>query len=261
MRQVVTLDEHDVRALPPALRHRLLREQVTADRRLVPSLQSVPQEWRSGVAADSAARRFVWWPSTLQTCGDEPLLDFVREEAGRSDHGRVLATTWARAEAVLPRARRLAGTFADASGPNCFGTVMAAAGVPGASETQVVREPFESWLADRTRPGRDDDRPGTVLVWRDQQGAVQHAAVTLGDGWALHKPSQGWMTARVVLPVREVIRATRQPGHRLSRRTVTDWPVAPHAAAFPVLRSGRCNRQCDQHPPTRPRTTLRGGDH
>lgn len=27
------------------------------------------------------------------------------------------------------------------------------------------------------------------MVWRDRDGSVQHAAVTLDDGWALHKPS------------------------------------------------------------------------
>jgi cell wall-associated NlpC family hydrolase len=107
------------------------------------------------------------------------------------------------------------------AGPNCFGTVMAAAGTPGADSTWMQREPFESWLAESTVAGGRDDDPGTVLVWRDREGQVQHAAVTLGDGWALHKPSQGWMSPTKVLGVREVIFSARQRGHHLERRQVT----------------------------------------
>ncbi|MDL2344136.1 hypothetical protein QOL99_08220 [Deinococcus sp. MIMF12] len=81
----------------------------------------------------------------------------------------------------------------------------------------MQRDPFEAFLAERTRPGGRDDQPGTVLVWRNAAGAVEHAAVTLGGGWALHKPSQTWRSARVVLPVRDLIRGSRTPGWRLSR--------------------------------------------
>lgn len=46
------------------------------------------------------------------------------------------------------------------------------------------REPFEAFLQERTRPGGDDYQPGTLLLWRSANGQAQHAAVTLGDGWA-----------------------------------------------------------------------------
>jgi hypothetical protein len=62
--------------------------------------------------------------------------------------------------------------------------------------------------------------PGTVFVWRDAGRAVQHASITLGDGWLLHKPSQSWMTPRKVRTVSEVKRSTRTAGWRLQRRTV-----------------------------------------
>lgn len=94
---------------------------------------------------------------------------------------------------------------------------MGAAGVLGAEREWMQREPFEAFLAGHTRRGGRDDHPGTVLVWRDHSGRVQHAAVTLGGGWALHKPSQSWMTARVVLPVRGLIRYSRTRGWRLHR--------------------------------------------
>lgn len=71
---------------------------------------------------------------------------------------------------------------------------MGACGVDGAEDEWVLREPFEEWLTRNTVKGGRDDEPGTVFVWRDREGLVQHAAVTIGAGWALHKPSQGWMS-------------------------------------------------------------------
>ena len=76
------------------------------------------------------------------------------------------------------------------------------------------------WLSETTRPGGCDGDPGTVLVWRSPDGLVQHAAVTIGGGWALHKPSQGWMSPRKVLTVQDVLRSARAAGRRLERRTL-----------------------------------------
>jgi hypothetical protein len=88
---------------------------------------------------------------------------------------------------------------------------MGAADVAGAPETWMQREPFDRWLATATRPG-GRDQVGTVLVWR--------AAVTIGDGWALHKPSQRWMSPTKVLTVRDAMLSARVPGHHLQRRTL-----------------------------------------
>jgi cell wall-associated NlpC family hydrolase len=122
---------------------------------------------------------------------------------------------------MLPAARKLAGRFPPGSGPNCFGTVMDAAGARGAANVWMQRAPFEQWLADVSRPGGHDDDPGTLLVWRSPAGLAQHVAVTLGGGWALHKPSQGWMSPSKVLNVREIIQSAREPGRHLSRRSLT----------------------------------------
>lgn len=140
-------------------------------------------------------------------------------ESGRrpSRHDEVPAEIWRDLAARLPEAERLAGTFPDVSGPNCFGTVMAAAGVAGADKVWMQREPFEDWLAEHTTPGGSDDDAGTVLVWRGADGLVQHAAVTLGGGWALHKPSQGWMSPTKVLRVADAKSSARTPGRYLHR--------------------------------------------
>jgi len=97
---------------------------------------------------------------------------------------------------------------------------MAAAGIEGAEAVWMQREPFEDWLATSTVPGGKDVEAGTVMVWRSPDGAVQHAAVTLGDGWALHKPSQGWMSPTKVLTVPNGIASARSKGRRLSRRRI-----------------------------------------
>jgi len=219
--RVIGLNRSEFDALSPDLRASLVRYQAADGRRMVPSLRSVPASWRASLGEDGDGHRFVWWPNTLERYGDDPVLQFVADDLMTSRHEQVHESTWERARVVLPAARDLAGTFADSSGPNCFGTLMAAVGVADAADTWMLREPFEAWLAEATQPGGDDAEPGTVMVWRDRHGSVQHAAVTLGDGWALHKPSQGWMTPRKVLSVQEVKRRARQVGHRLSRRTIT----------------------------------------
>lgn len=160
------------------------------------------------------------WPSRDHAGDIARAVRFVEEGRRQSRHAEVGGPTWRSAARVLPAARDLAGTFPPASGPNCFAAVMGAAGVPGAAATWMVREPFEQWLAAETRPGGRDDQAGTVLVWRDINQAVQHTAVTLGDGWALHKPSQGWMSPTKVLTVRGVILSSRVRGHHLQRRTL-----------------------------------------
>jgi hypothetical protein len=160
------------------------------------------------------------WPSPDRARDVARAVRFVEERRQRSRHADVDQATWENASRVLPAARDLAGIFPPGSGPNCLGTVMGAAGVAGAAETWMRREPFEEWLAAASRPGGRDDLAGTVLVWRDANRAVQHAAVTLGDGWALHKPSQGWMSPTKALTVHDAILDSRVSGRHLQRRTM-----------------------------------------
>lgn len=161
------------------------------------------------------------WPTSVIRRETELVVRFVERGRRPSRHRDVAETTWRAAADALPDARRLAGTFPRRSGPNCFGAVMAACGVEGAEELWMTREPFEDWLAERTATGGHDTRPGTVLVWRSADGAVQHAAVTLGDGWALHKPSQGWMSPTKVLALPDLKYSARARGHHLRRHRLS----------------------------------------
>jgi hypothetical protein len=83
----------------------------------------------------------------------------------------------------------------------------------------MQREPFEKWLAEAARPSsvRNQEVPGVVMVWRNASGQTDHAAVTLGSGWALHKPSQGWMSPSTVLRTDALIRTVRVKGLRMER--------------------------------------------
>lgn len=214
------LSEAQFRALAGPERSALVRAQRAVGRELVPSVRA----WAS-VLGDLPRRqadghRFVWWRSLLEGVEEHVLTAYVEEGRRPSRHDEVTDSCWNTARAVLPDAQALAGTFPTRSGPNCFGTVMAAAGVAGADQVWVQREPFEAWLSERTRPGGDDGEAGTVLLWRSPDLQVQHAAVTLGEGWVLHKPSQGWMSPTKVLTIEECKASSRSVGRRLERRSV-----------------------------------------
>lgn len=200
----VWLDEPTFMGLPRSTRAALVRAQVGPRRGHVPTVKA----W--GVGHEQAdGHRFVWWPSTVT---DAAVIDHVVDGQPDSCHRAADFSS-----PLVPRARELAGRFPDCSGPNCFGAVLAACGVAGAEEAQVVREPFEDWLAAVTRPGGRDDDAGTVLVWRTSEGLVDHAAVTLGGGFAFEKGAQTWAAPWWVQPVSVVKRLTRQRGLRLIR--------------------------------------------
>ncbi|MEV8371439.1 hypothetical protein AB0P21_01830 [Kribbella sp. NPDC056861] len=214
----VCLDEETFMSLPQATRAAMVRAQVTHERGAVPSVR----RWRAVLGPELKAQadghRFVWWKPLLRGSRAAAVLpSIVGEGLHPSRHDEV--TAWP--TKLLPQARALAGTWSTTGEANCFGTVLAATGVKDAVETWMQREPFEQWLAAHTESGGRDDVPGTVFVWRDTaEGLVQHAGVTLGGGYMLHKPSQQWITRREVRTVAEVRRTTRGAGWRLEKRAL-----------------------------------------
>ncbi|HXH78084.1 hypothetical protein [Nocardioides sp.] len=220
--EYVWLSEAQFRSLARPQRAAFVRAQRSHGRELVPSVRA----WADVVGDDARAQadghRFVWWRSLLDGREEQVLKAYIEDGRLASRHHQVPEDVWDAAARRLPSARRHAGTFPPGSGPNCFGTVMAAAGIVGADAVWMLREPFEHWLAEKTRPGGDDDEPGTVLVWRSPDGLVQHAAVTLGADWVLHKPSQGWMSPTKVLTTAECKASSRGSGRRLQRYTILD---------------------------------------
>ncbi len=53
---------------------------------------------------------------------------------------------------------------------------------------------------------------GQVLVWRDDNVRVQHAAVSLGEGFVLHKEAQGWYAPRQVSRLDETLTRWQDDG-------------------------------------------------
>lgn len=216
--EVLWLDEGAFLQMSRSDRAALVRAQVRYRRGAVPSVR----RWQNvldpaALRAQADGHRFVWWPSLLADHALDVLPPTVTEaDVLPSRHVEVAPDTWDRCAARLPRAKELAGSFARSSGPNCFGTVLGAADVEGA-DARVVIEPFLAWLDAACERGGSDDDPGTVLVWRKRDGSPHHAAVTIGDGWVLEKPSQEWSAPRCVLGVDQVIRINRSPGLRLER--------------------------------------------
>ncbi|MHB8466580.1 MAG: hypothetical protein ACYDH6_22675 [Acidimicrobiales bacterium] len=215
---VLWLSEDGFCELPRPDRAALVRAQVANARGSVPTVRRwADMLGRKTLRMQGDGHRFVWWPRLVQPVAAQVLERVVSADRVASRHREVAPRTWQTGAVRVPGARALAGTFPSGSGPNCFGTVMAAAGVADAADQWMLREPFDAWLADSCSPGGFDGQAGTVLVWRNHDGVAVHAAITIGDGWALEKPSQEWSSPRAVVPVRDVIRTTRSPGHRLER--------------------------------------------
>ncbi len=178
--------------------------------------------------ADGMRRRTA--PKPVPAWPSDPLVvaRMVRwMEAGTRSSLHALAAADLRraSQGVLPGAMEVAGTFARGSGPNCFAAVMAAAGEP-VSESWVQVDEFSTWLASHAVPvrrGGSPDAPGRVLVWHER-GSPAHAAVTIGGGWALQKPSQSWSSPTVVQPVSEVIRSWTYPGTRVHTYELLEDP-------------------------------------
>ena len=100
----------------------------------------------------------------------------------------------------------------------------------------MTRSERSALLRDQVRLGRAlvptvaSIGPNPTSVWRAAETqlpaarrvAGDHAAVTLGSGWALHKPSQGWMSPSTVLRTAALIRSVRMNGLRMQRYLLHD---------------------------------------
>ena len=211
--QVLWLTRPEWEGLRLRQQRQLLRQQVRHGRSNIP----LGRHFRD-LQPSLPAGRFLWSRPQLSP---EILARIVAERQRPCQRDEVPETVWHRAQTQLPRVRELAGTFPNGSAGNCFGAVMAAAGQVGAEHQWMQREPFGQFLSERTQPGGNDQLPGTLMVWRSARG-VEHAAVTLGEGWAFHKASQTWMTPRMVLPIEIIKRDYRAAGQRLERHRLRE---------------------------------------
>lgn len=209
---VALLGEDAFAALDEAVRTRLVQGQRRAGRGGVFDVtawsDALPPEDVAALRATPDGLALLW-PSVwraLSAAGRTVILRSVLAEDRLAHRGRELsAAHWAEIDERLPGVRSLAGTFADESGANCLGTVVAAFGEVDAANVWLHPEPFERWLFDGARRGHEPDALGTVLVWRDATGRVQHAAVSLGRGWAFQKDAQGWFAPRQIVRLDDLV--------------------------------------------------------
>jgi hypothetical protein len=217
---VVWVSAQQFAALPRSVRAALVREQARRRRGATPSVRAWQDVLdRAQLRAQADGHRFVWWPSLLMGRADDVLARVVSDGRLPSRHADVPAHIWRAADGALPGARRLGGTFPAGSTMNCFTTVMEAAGASSRAALDDVA-PFDEWLDTACRRGGDPSQAGVVLVWRRPDGSPVHAAVTLGGGWALEKPSRDWHSPHAVLTVAEVMKMSRHPGERVERWTI-----------------------------------------
>ena len=169
---------------------------------------------------------FVWWPELWVRLSDGEkyavLKAFAETDRLPCRRHDLEPDDWERIARVLPGARELAGTFLPDSGGNCLATIMTAFGVPAVAELWIHPEPFERWL-EAFSPLSDivvEPVLGNVLVWRDGD-RVQHAAVSLGKGYVLHKEAQGWFAPRQVMRLGDVLERWQDDGSVTSYRPAT----------------------------------------
>lgn len=162
------------------------------------------------------------------------LLAFVSEDQPACLSGTLSREEWAGIERQHGSAvRRLAGTFAWSSGPNCFSTALAAAtrSLPTAMSISTLwlhQGPFLRTLAERGYAPDDAVTetgpfpPGAILVWSDPRGALRHACYVVDDELALNKDSQAWFVPRRLVPIQSVLEDWREEG--VSVRAYTPRP-------------------------------------
>lgn len=163
---------------------------------------------------------FVWWPrlwNLLHASEQSRVLrTFVETDRLFCRRGEISSEHWQCIANGLPGARELAGSFLPESGGNCLATVMAAFGAPAIAECWVHPEPFERWLKQFSLSDSahilESPALGQILVWRDDNARVQHAAVSLGESFVLHKEAQGWYAPRQVSRLAETLTRWQEDG-------------------------------------------------
>jgi len=214
---IVWFNEESFMDLPPGDRARLVRLQVQRRRGAVPSVRRWQDDFDvEQLRSQADGHRFVWWPSLLDENPEPVIRAQVEDGQLATRHEEVSEETWRRCKDVLPGARDIVGAFPRSSGPNCFGTTLAAAGHADIGE-RVLQDRFESFLKECCVQGGRDEDVGTVLVWRDKDRLPFHSAVTIGDGWGVEKPAETWWTPRIVADAAQLVKINRSVGLRLER--------------------------------------------
>jgi hypothetical protein len=120
-------------------------------------------------------------------------------------------TTWT---AIPEQVCRLAGTFSNSSGANCFATVIAGL----TSDLRESRRIANLWMLEfeflaalESRGFREAGKlefpvkPNSVLTWWNSGGKIIHACLVFDSGLVLNKDAQSWFTPRQILKLEDVL--------------------------------------------------------
>lgn len=212
-RHLLLLDEPTFLSFPAGVRSGLLREQLEVGRGGVFQLADIVGQLTPSEHAQltdecwQASSLLVWWPGLLATLSPASqarvLSAFASEDRPPCRRGELPPHVWRGVRRLLPGVAELAGTLALDSGPNCLGSVIEAF-TAERHMGRTEREEFEVWLDDSRPIAGDATELGTVLLWRDEQGVLQHAAVSVGAGFVFHKEAQTWWSPWQVVRLAEV---------------------------------------------------------
>ncbi len=229
---VAMLTSVQLDALPVETRQRLLAEQVRHKRGQVYGWEWVEKFLQDYTQIESCCVTFedkhylaldskIWALLTPES-RQQWLSDFIQADTPTE----CLSSEYA-AECKNRVVRRLAGTFADTSGPNCFSTTLAAV-TQDESTAQTIadfwlhQEPFFQGLERRGYTLRTDlsvSTPGlhdAVLIWQDAQGTAQHACYLIENGLVLNKNSQAWFAPRQLLQLQTVLDVWKDDGYEIA---------------------------------------------
>jgi hypothetical protein len=171
------------------------------------SEMETPDGWKVLLRAD------YWWNELPERGRWAWLSQIVQDEAlADCESGRLDALDWQRLEGRFPALRELAGTFLERSGPNGLATALAPLVAPREATEMAERSLTLSALTAALRAigykqqvvsgevqGRELE-PGTVVVWTEADGELQHAFTYVGEGLVLNKQSGAWWHPRQIVP-------------------------------------------------------------
>lgn len=226
-RWVVMLTSAQFDALPVGTQQQLLAEQcrhkrgqVYAWEQVEKFLQEYVEEVESRCVTVSGSRYLVLdtkiWGHLTRDVQRQWLTDYIKADTP-SD---CLSSAYA-SSGNNHMVQRLAGTFADSSGPNCFSTTLAAITQDEITGDTIAnfwlhQEPFFQGLARRGYTLRSDlsvsapDLRDAVLIWNDAQGQAQHACYLVENGLVLNKNSQAWFAPIQLLQLQTVLDVWRE---------------------------------------------------
>jgi hypothetical protein len=142
------------------------------------------------------------------------IIDWISLDAPHCRSSTLSEHDWLRLN--QPNVRKLAGTFASKSGPNCFATTVAAISRSDGDVTQIADQWLHQpeFLAALYQHGYQVNLSASVsdlalydavLVWFDHDHRAQHTCYLVGEGLAINKNSQAWFSPRQLLLIKEIV--------------------------------------------------------